>query len=146
MTFNRFRFFALAALAIVAVSLLTARFLKFENVQAQSSRVFELRVYHCFPGRLPALQARFRDHTIRIFNKHHMTSVAYWTPQDPATKDNTLIYILAHESRESATKSWADFRTDPEWQQVAKASEADGKIVEKVDSTFMDPTDYSPMK
>jgi len=143
---SRLHLCLLAALAFAAGWLFTARFLTTEKVQAQSSRVFELRVYHCLPGRLPALQARFRDHTIGIFTKHHMTSVAYWTPQDPSQKDNTLIYILAHDSRESARKNWGEFAADPEWQQVAKASEADGKIVEKIDSTFMDPTDYSPMK
>jgi hypothetical protein len=146
MTLSRFRFCAVTALAFAAGALLTARFLKTEKVQAQNSRVFELRVYHCLPGRLPALQSRFRDHTIRIFTKHHMTSVGYWTPQDASTKDNTLIYVLAHDSRESARKNWAEFVADPEWKQVAKDSEADGKIVEKIDSTFMDPTDYSPMK
>jgi hypothetical protein len=146
MTLNRFRLCALAALAFTAGSLLTARFMKTDNVAAQSPRVFELRVYHCLPGRLPALQTRFRDHTISIFAKHHITSVAYWTPQDDPQKDNTLIYVIAHESREAAKKNWAEFGKDPEWREVAKASEADGKIVEKVDSTFMDPTDYSPMK
>src|SRR5207253_2514913 len=123
MTHNRFRFWGLAALAFAAGSLFTARLLKTEKVQAQSARVFELRVYHCLPGRLPALQARFRDHTIRIFTKHHMTSVAYWTPQDAPQKDNTLIYILAHDSRAAASSNWVEFRADPEWQQVAKASE-----------------------
>src|SRR5712692_4566377 len=146
MTLTRFRLCALAALAFAAGSLLTARFMKTDKVQAQSPRVFELRVYHCLPGRLPALQTRFRDHTIGIFTKHHMTSVAYWTPQDAPQKDNTLIYVIAHESREAAKKNWAEFGADPEWRQVAKASEADGKIVEKVDSTFMDPTDYSPIR
>jgi len=136
----------LCVLAFAAGALLTVGVLKTEKVRADGSRVFELRVYHCLPGRLPALQTRFREHTIEIFNRHHMTSVAYWTPQDPATKDNTLIYILAHESREAARKNWAEFGADPEWKAVSKASEADGKIVEKVESTFMDPTDYSPMK
>jgi hypothetical protein len=98
------------------------------------------------PGRLPALQSRFRDHTISIFNKHHMTSIGYWTPQDAPLKDNELIYIISHESREAAKKNWADFGADPEWKEVAKASEADGKIVEKVDSTYMDATDYSALK
>lgn len=142
MTLNLFRAAALAALSFAAGSLLTQHF----SVHAQSSRVFELRVYHTFPGRLPALQARFRDHTISIFNRHHMTSVGYWVPQDSPQKDNTLIYILAHDSRESAKKNWDEFRADPEWQQVSKASEADGKIVEKLESTFMNPADYSPMK
>ena len=95
-------------------------------------------MYHTFPGRLPALQARFRDHTVTIFNRHHMTSIGYWVPQDSPQKDSTLIYIISHESRDAAKKNWAEFIADPEWQQVAKASEADGKIVEKIDSTYMD--------
>jgi hypothetical protein len=75
-----------------------------------------------------------------------MKSVGYWNPEDPTLKDNELIYILAHPSREAATKNWDSFRKDPEWQKVSKASEADGKIVEKVDSTYMDPTDFSKLK
>jgi hypothetical protein len=146
MTFIRFRAVALAATFFVAGSLVTAVLMQTTSVKAQSSRVFELRVYHTFPGRLPALQARFRDHTIKIFNKHHITSIAYWTPEDNPQKDSTLIYIVAHDSRDAAKKNWADFGADPEWLQVSKASEVDGKIVEKVDSTFMDVTDYSPLK
>jgi hypothetical protein len=75
-----------------------------------------------------------------------MKSVGYWTPEDAPLKDNELVYILAHPNREAATKNWNEFRADPEWQKVSKASEADGKIVEKVDSTFMDPTDFSALK
>jgi hypothetical protein len=142
MTLSLSRACALAALSFAAGSLLTQQF----PVHAQNSRVFELRVYHTLPGRLPALEARFRDHTITIFNRHHMTSVGYWVPQDSPQKESTLIYILAHDSRESAKKNWAEFAADPEWQQVSKASEVDGKIVEKVDSTYMTPTDYSSMK
>lgn len=142
MKFTPFRVIALAALSFAAGSLLTRQI----DVHAASSHVYELRMYHTFPGRLPALQARFRDHTITIFNRHHMTSVGYWTPQDEPQKDNLLIYILQHDSRESAKKNWDAFRTDPEWQTVSKASEADGKIVEKVDSTFMTPTDFSKLK
>jgi hypothetical protein len=106
-------------------------------------RVFELRTYTTNEGKLPDLQKRFRDHTVDIFKRHGMTNVAYFTPQD---KPNTLIYILAHDSRDAAKKSWDDFRNDPEWKQVSTASEANGKIVTHVDSVFMDPTDYSPMK
>jgi NIPSNAP len=142
MTLTLFRASALAALTFAAGALLTRQF----TVHAQDSRVFELRVYHTFPGRLPALQSRFRDHTIAIFNHHHMTSIGYWVPQDSPQKDNTLIYIIAHPSREAAKKNWAEFVADPEWQQVAKASEADGKIVDKIESTYMDPTDFSPIK
>ena len=97
-------------------------------------------------GRLPALVSRFRDDTRRIFDTHGIQSVGYWVPQDAPIKDNTLIYIVSHPSREAATKNWKEFGGDPEWQKVAKASEADGKIVEKVDSTFMDPTDFSGLK
>jgi hypothetical protein len=142
MKLSLFRACALTALSFAAGSLLTRHF----SVHAQNSRVFELRVYHTYPGRLAALEARFRDHTITIFNRHHMTSIGYWVPQDSAQKDNTLIYIIAHESRDAAKKNWAEFVADPEWQQVAKASEADGKIVEKIDSTYMDPTDFSAIK
>jgi hypothetical protein len=110
------------------------------------ARVFEIRTYHCLPGRLDALNKRFREHTMKIFEKHGMTNVAYWTFEDSPAKEDTLIYVIAHASREQAKKNWDAFRNDPEWKAVAAASEADGKIVEKVDSVFVDATDYSPMK
>ena len=90
--------------------------------------------------------ARFRNHTMQIFEKHGMTNIAYWVPQDSPAHENTLIYIIAHPSREAAKKNWAEFGKDPEWQKVQKESEANGKIVNKVESVFMDPTDFSPMK
>jgi hypothetical protein len=110
------------------------------------SRVYELRTYTCYEGKLDALKARFRDHTIRIFKKHGMESVGYWVPQDGERSKNTLIYILAHPSREAAAKNWADFAADPEWKKVAAESEANGKIVEKVESVFMEPTEFSQLK
>jgi hypothetical protein len=106
--------------------------------------VFELRVYHTFEGKLDDLMARFRNHTITIFNRHGMESVAYWTPTDDPLKGKTLFYILKHPSREAATANWAAFHDDPEWKQVSAASEANGKLVEKVDSTFLKLTDFSP--
>jgi NIPSNAP protein len=109
-------------------------------------RVFELRVYHTFPGRLAALHSNFRNHNVRFLKKHGITSIGYWTPQDPPASGNTLIFILAHESREAAERNWKAFRDDPEWQKLAKASEADGKIVKRVESTFMAPTEYSALK
>lgn len=115
-------------------------------VHAASNRVFELRTYHTYDGKLDALLARFRDHTVDIFNRHGMTSVGYWLPTDEPLKGKTLVYVLAFPSREAATKSWAAFRSDPEWKKVAAASEANGKIVEKVDSTFLEPTDFSAIK
>jgi len=106
--------------------------------------VYELRVYHAAPGKLPELLARFRDHTVKIFEQHGMESVAYWTPLDEPEKSNTLIYILRHPSREAADANWKAFRDDPNWQSVRDKSEANGKLVEKVDSTFMSFTDFSP--
>jgi hypothetical protein len=109
-------------------------------------RTFELRTYTTAPGRLPALHRRFREHTLGIFTRHGMTNLGYWTPRDSAQGANTLVYILAHPSREAARQSWAAFGRDPEWQRVRAASEADGKIVERVESVFLDPTDYSPVR
>ncbi len=109
-------------------------------------RVFELRTYTAPEGKLEDLKARFRDHTIRIFNKHGMTSVGYWVPQDAPASQNTLIYILAHPSREVATRNWAEFRADPEWQKVSADTQVNGLIVTKVESVFVDPTDFSPIK
>lgn len=108
------------------------------------NHVYELRVYHANPGKLDALNQRFRDHTITIFNKHNMKSVGYWVPQD--NKDNLLIYVLEHPSREAATKDWAAFNADPEWVKVKAAPEANGKLVDHVDDTYMNPTDYSMLK
>ena len=111
------------------------------------SRVYELRTYTTLPGRLPALNKRFADHTIGIFAKHGMKSVMYWSPTDDARKDNTLIYILLHDSEEAADKNWKAFAADPEWIKVRDASEADGKILAKApDRVFMKMTDYSPGK
>ena len=113
---------------------------------AAKNRVFELRTYYTNEGKLPDLQARFRNHTTKLFQKHGMKNVGYWVPQDAPASANTLIYIISHESRDAAKKSWADFVADPEWKKVREASEANGKIVSKVESVYMDATDYSPMK
>jgi hypothetical protein len=116
-------------------------------VHAQAgARVFELRTYTAPEGKLGDLHKRFRDHTMRIFQKHGMTNIGYWGPQDSPLKENTLIYILAHPSREAAKKAWADFAADPEWKKVSAESQVNGRIVAKVESVFMDATDYSPIK
>jgi hypothetical protein len=109
-------------------------------------RVFEIRTYTAPDGKLDALHARFRDHTLRIFQKHGMTSIGYFKPQDAPLSQNTLIYVLAHPSREAAKKNWAEFQADPEWQKVSAESQVNGRIVTKVDSIFADPADYSPLK
>jgi hypothetical protein len=117
------------------------------GLTAAENRVFELRVYTANEGKLEALKARFRDHTTAIFKKHHMEVVGSWTPQssDPKSKD-TLIYILAHPSREAADKNWKEFQADVEWQKVKTETEKEGALVKKVEPTFMDPTSFSPMK
>jgi NIPSNAP protein len=115
--------------------------------QAQAGKhVYELRTYTAPEGKLGELNARFRNHTMRIFNKHGMKSVLYMTPQDAPNSQNTLIYILEHPSREAAKKAWADFSADEEWKKVSAESQVNGRIVSKVESVFGDPTDYSPMK
>jgi hypothetical protein len=112
--------------------------------EAGEGPVFELREYHANDGKLDALLARFRDHTMTIFKRHGIESVAYWTPLDEPLAGKTLFYMLKHPSRQAATANWAAFRADPEWKQVSAASEANGKLVEKVDSTFLSLTDFSP--
>ncbi len=109
-----------------------------------STAVYELRIYHTYEGKLEALLTRFRDHTMKIFEKHGMKNIAYWTPTDDPLKGKTLIYVIAHASRDAATANWKAFGEDPEWISVRDQSEANGKLVEKVDSTFMVPTDFSP--
>jgi hypothetical protein len=107
--------------------------------------VFELRIYTCHEGKLDALLTRFRDHTCKLFEKHGMGNVGYWVPVDEENgSKTTLIYVLEHKSREAAKESFKAFGADPEWKAAAKASEANGKIVAKIESIFMTPTDYSP--
>lgn len=109
------------------------------------SRVFELRIYTTNEGKLPDLLKRFREHTCTIFEKHGMENIGYWVPVEEADgASNKLIYVIAHKSRDAAKASWAAFGADPEWKEVAKASEANGKILaQKPESIFMTATDYS---
>jgi len=114
------------------------------NPAPAASAVFELRVYHAAPGKMADLLARFRDHTVKLFDRHGLKSVAYWTPVDEPEKSNTLIYILRHPSREAAAANWKSFQDDPEWKSVKEKSEANGKLTEKIDSTYLALTDFSP--
>lgn len=106
-------------------------------------RIYELRIYTTLEGRFPALQARFRDHTLKLFEKHGMKNVIYLTPVD---EPNKLVYLLAHKDKASRDASFDAFRKDPAWIAARDASEKDGKIVEKVESVFLEPTGYSPVK
>lgn len=114
--------------------------------QVSPDRTFELRTYTCLPGQLPKLLTRFRDHTEKLFEKHGMTNIAYWTTVEKYTDQPKLIYILAHKSEEAGKQSFDAFRADPAWIAVRDASEKDGKIVEKVESVIMKPLPFSTIK
>ena len=107
--------------------------------------VFELRTYTASPGKLSDLEARFRNHTVGLFEKHGMTNVGYWVPTDEPLSENTLIYVLEHESRDAAQASWDAFRADPEWLEARAESERNGRLAAKVEAVFMKATDYSPI-
>jgi uncharacterized protein YbaA (DUF1428 family) len=106
------------------------------------NRVYELRIYEASPGKLGALEARFRDHTIDLFTKHGITNIAYWTPLDPA--DERIIYLLSYPSFEASEASKQAFLTDPEWLAVQAETDADGPLTASVSSVFLQLTDYSP--
>ena len=144
---SRFRLVS-ATLAVFAAGFAAGQWLDVSSeAQAQGrGKVFELRTYTSPEGRLNDLVARFRNDTLRIFEKHGMENVGYWLPTDAPMSSNTLIYVLAHDSRDAATKSWAAFREDPEWKTVAERTQANGPIVSKVESVFLEATDFSPLK
>jgi hypothetical protein len=116
------------------------------HAQGTPARIFELRTYTAPDGKLADLHTRFRDHTLRIFQRHGMQNVMYFAPMDEPLAKNTLIYVIAHKDRAAAKASWDAFRSDPEWQKVAAASQVNGPIVAKVESVFMTATDYSPLR
>jgi hypothetical protein len=134
---------------VLAAAVWAALLFSFEEVftvQAADQRFFELRIYTANPGKLDALNARFRNHTNKLFVKHGMELIGYWTPADGPESENTLIYILAYPSREAREASWKAFQADPDWKTARAESEKDGRLVEKVESKFLNPTDYSPIK
>ena len=155
MTFNCWKFkggkskgcsvCAIALLSFTVGSLITARLAYIDHVRAESNRVFELRVYHTVPGKLPELESRFRDIYSKLLTKHDLQVVGYWVPEGAADLDNTFVYFVAHSSREEAKKHWDAMLADPATQEAIKSEQAD-KLVEKVDRTYMRPTDFSPMK
>jgi hypothetical protein len=136
---------AIALVSFAAGALITGRLAQVNEVKADSNRLFELRIYHAVPGKVPALESRFRDTTSKLLAKHGLRVVGYWIPQDAPAWDNTFIFMLAHSSMEEAKKNWDAMRADPDFQAMVK-SEQITKLVEKVDSTYMRPTDFSAMK
>jgi hypothetical protein len=109
-------------------------------------RVFEMRTYIANEGKIGELHNRFREHTLRLFEKHGMINIGYWTPTEGEEADNTLVYLLAYPSNEEREKSWQGFREDPEWEMVRTESEKNGALVSKVISQMLKPTDYSAIK
>ena len=134
------RYLAFVGITVFVAGFSAGIFWQPDQVQAQGNKVFELRTYTTADGKLPNLNARFRDHTMRIFDRHNMENIGYWVPQDTP---NTLVYIIAHDSRETAQENWGGFREDTEWPGVAQASGV-GRV--QVESVFMEATDYSPMQ
>ena len=155
MTFNAWKFknwkskgWSVCVIALVsstAGSLVAARLAHVDHVRADSNRVFELRVYHTVPGKLPELESRFRDIYSKRLAKHDLQVVGYWVPEGAADWDNTFVYLVAHSSREDAKKNWNAMLADPEVQEAINAEETN-KLVEKIDRAYMRPTDFSPMK
>ena len=130
----------LSLLVAMALSLFSS------NASSQAAepdtRVYEMRIYYAAEGKLDALQSRFRDHTVKLFEKHGIQNIGYWVPLD--NPERQLIYFLAYPSREAREASWTAFKDDPDWQKAKKASEVDGTLVSKVDQKFFKATDYSP--
>jgi hypothetical protein len=129
----------LSLVGIGAVAFLAG--LSIGQEKTANTRIYELRTYTTHPGRLSALNKRFAEHTMKLFEKHGIHNEMYWTPLD---EDNKLIYVVSHPSREAADQNWKAFQNDPDWKKARDASEADGKIVAKVDRVRMKLTDYSP--
>src|SRR5262249_50031589 len=136
---------AMALLSFTIGSLITASLAHSDLVRADSGRVFELRVYHTVPGKLPALESRFRDIYSKLSAKHDLQVVGYWVPEGAADSDNTFVYLVAHSRREEARKNWDAMLADPVVQEAIKSEEAD-KLVGKIDRTYMRATDFSAMK
>ncbi len=142
----RVSFAGLLALCAFALFLLGRQASGEEKPKAGRERLFEMRTYTAAPGKLEALHARFREHTNKLFVKHGMELIGYWTPADGPKAANTLVYIVAHKDGEAKEKSWKGFGADPDWKKARDASEVNGKLVEKVESVVLKPTDYSPIR
>jgi hypothetical protein len=136
----------LAVAAVSAAGLLAARVSVSAEDRPQSGMVYEMRIYKANPGKLDALHARFRDHTCRLFKKHGIETMAFWTPTEGEEAQDTLIYIVAFPSVETQKQAWQAFKDDPAWQQAKAASERDGVLVKEVQSKNLKSTDYSPLQ
>jgi len=132
-------------LVLLAASFFCSPIAGLDIAQAEEkNRVFEIRTYYANEGKLDALLARFRDHTVALFKKHGMTNVGYWVPSD--NKENKLVYMLAFPSREARNKAFKAFSADPDWQKAYKDSTKDGRLVKKIENDFLAGTDFSKIK
>ena len=136
---------AIAIISFAGGTFFMERLTRTALVKAESDRVFELRVYHALPGKLPAMESRFRETTSKLLAKHRLNVIGYWTSEDASASDNRFVFLLAHQSRDEARRNWDAMRTDPEFQTVIKSEEAE-KTLENADVSYMRPTDFSPMK
>jgi len=136
---------AIGLLCFAAGLLVASRLSHLQQASADSNRVFELRVYHAVPGKLPALESRFRDTTSKILARHNLNAVGYWVTDGASASDNAFIWVVAYSSPEEGKKNWAAMRADPEFQKVLSAEQAE-KTVEKIDVTYMRPTDFSQVE
>jgi hypothetical protein len=137
------RWFLTVGLILAAMTVYAGREQGDKKVE---QRVFEMRTYYANPGKMKALHERFRNHTNKLFVKHGMTLIGFWSPIDPKQAEEKMVYILAYPSKAAADKSWKDFQNDPDWKAAKAASEKDGKLVAKFESVYLNPTDYSPIK
>ena len=131
---------ALSALVLTACLVVST---SAASADEDGGMIYELRTYTCHPGKLADLHARFKNHTMKLFEKHGMKNIIYWTPTD---KEDTLVYVVAHKSEAAAKASWKGFVNDPDWKKAYAESIANGKLVMKVDKQFLKPTEYSPNK
>ncbi len=129
-------FLTLAAATLLAGTLFVAA------AESKDTRLYEMRVYYAAPGKLDDLNSRFRNHTVKLFEKHGMENIGYWLPS--RNDESKLVYVLAYPDKAAREKSWKAFMADPDWKAAQKASEAKGRLVAKVESYFMEATDYSP--
>jgi hypothetical protein len=136
----RWSFVAAASLITLATVALPA------ESAAAADRAYELRTYIAADGKLEDLQARFRDHTVKLFEKHGMTVVGFWVPSSGEAAANTLIYLLSFPSEQARADAWKAFGADEEWKKVRAESEKNGPLLEKIESTMLKPTDYSPLR
>lgn len=137
---------SIVGLAVIAAALAGYTANATQGEKKVETRVFEMRTYYAKPGKMQALHARFRDHTNKLFEKHGMTIIGFWSPLDKKLAEEKMVYLLAYPSKAAAEKSWDAFKKDPDWIKAKDASEKDGPLVAKVESVFLNPTDYSPIK